>query len=199
MQSVKTRILTNVGLTILTGLLLLIFPGAAFGAAATLIGILVLGSGLVDIWRYLSKNAYAYFVRGSLFTGLLKILLGLFMLTHIGSMAEIFTYVFSIFLITGSIANLETSLLMYRSGIRSAMTTVILSIAIVVLGIVFLFYPITAAMTIVRLMGVIILVQGITEILIYHQAKKVGGKVMRTMKEVNDELNGNIIDMDDFK
>ena len=194
LKKLRVNAILNGVLTILMGLLFIIFPYSAGSIVVVIAGIAVLCIGIFDILRYFTAGGYSYYVRGSLFMGVVKIVLGIFIFTHTDIMLALFSYVFSIFIIVSGVSSMENSVQLKQAGLSGWLLTMVLSVLVTAAGIVMLFHPIGAASTASMLIGVILLADGATELLTLYQLKKIKKDFFRTWKEIRDEIDGNIID-----
>lgn len=80
------------------------------------------------------------------------------------------------------------------AGVNGWMLNMILAVVITAAGVIMLFKPISAASSAAIFVGIILIVNGITELFTIYQLKKIGKEFYRTVKDMKDEIDGNIID-----
>lgn len=194
LKKIRVNAVLNGVLMILMGLLFILFPYRASSTVAVIAGIAVLCIGVADVLRYLTAGGYAYYVQGSLFQGVIKIVLGIFILTHTDTMVALFSYVFSIFIIVSGVTCMENSMQLKRAGVSGWIFTLVLSIVETGAGIVMLFHPVGTASTAAVVIGILLAVEGVTQLLTLYQMKKIRKDFFRTLKDIQDEIDGNIID-----
>lgn len=194
LKKLRVNAIVNGVLTILMGLLFLIFPYSASSTVAVIAGIVVLCIGIFDVLRYFSAGGYSYYVHGSLFIGIVKIVLGIFIFTHTDTMVALFSYIFSIFIIVSGVTCMENSVQLKQAGVSGWLLTLLLSVVVTAAGISMLFHPVGAASTAAVMIGIILLVNGATELLTLYQLKKVRKDFFRAWKDIQDEIDGNVID-----
>ncbi|MDO5344690.1 MAG: DUF308 domain-containing protein [Lachnospiraceae bacterium] len=194
LKKLRMNAVINGVLTILMGLLFLIFPYSASNTVAVIAGIVVLCIGIFDILRYFTAGGYSYYVHGSLFMGVVKCVLGIFIFTHTDTMVALFSYVFSIFIIVSGVTCMENSVQIKQAGVSGWLLTMVLSVLVTAAGIAMLFYPIEAASTAAFLIGIVLLVDGATELLTLYQLKRIRKDFFRALKDIQDEIEGNVID-----
>ena len=190
----RASAVVNALLTILIGLLFVINPYGASSTIAVVAGVIIFCNGILDIIRYVKTDGYAYFVRGSLFTGVMKCVLGIFIFSHTDTMLALFSYIFSIFIIINGVTFMENASQLRWAGVNGWMLNMILAVVITVAGVIMLFKPISAASSAAIFVGIILIVNGITELFTIYQLKKIGKEFYRTVKDMKDEIDGNIID-----
>lgn len=192
----KLRISANLNavLTILIGVLFCIDPYGSSSTIAVIAGAVILCNGLFDIGRYIKAGAYAYFLRSSLFTGILKCILGIFIFTHTGTMVTMFSYIFSIFIIANGITSLENAIQLARAEVSGWIVNLILAVLVIAAGAVMLFHPVGTAYTMAIYIGIILIADGVIELFTLYRMRKIGREFYRSLKYFKDEIDGNIID-----
>ncbi len=99
LKKIKLDMWINAIMTVLLGVLFIIKPYDSFKVIAVIAGIMILCSGIFDLFYDLKFRLNTYFMQGLLFEGILKCILGIFIITHAGITIVLFSYVFSIFII----------------------------------------------------------------------------------------------------
>jgi uncharacterized membrane protein HdeD (DUF308 family) len=192
----KLRVSAAVGalLTVLMGILFVLYPYGVTSTIAVIAGLVVLCNGILDIVRYLVADHYVSYVRGNLFNGILKCVLGVFILTHSDTIIALFSYIFGIFIIMSGVGCLEGSMQLRKAEVSGWMVNFILAAAVTIAGIVVLFCPVTAASAAAWFVGIVLIVDGIAELFMIYRLKKIGKEFFQSFRDIRDELNGNIID-----
>ncbi|MCD8395830.1 MAG: DUF308 domain-containing protein [Lachnospiraceae bacterium] len=194
-KKIRVNMTVNAVLTILIGILFVLNPGGTGSTIALIAGIAILVSGIGDIIRYISDREYGFLMSGSLFGGVIKCVLGLFAVTHTGTIITLLTYILSVFVIIGGVNCLESSLQLKKAHVSAWGLNMALSAVILAAGIFMLFFPFDAASTAIIIVGVILIADGLNELFTSWRMKKIGKEFGRTIKEIKDEIDGNIIDM----
>jgi len=194
-KKIRVNMTVNAVLTILIGILFVLNPGGTGSTIALIAGIAILVSGIGDIIRYISDREYGFLMSGSLFGGVIKCVLGLFAVTHTGTIITLLTYILSVFVIIGGVNCLESSIQLKKAHVSAWGLNMALSAVILAAGIFMLFFPFDAASTAIIIVGVILIADGLNELFTSWRMKKIGKEFGRTIKEIKDEIDGNIIDM----
>ena len=103
LNKVKISIWINALSAIVIGILFLINPQESFQIITILAGIIITFTGIVDFIYYFSGWLDIYFMKNTLLSGILKCVLGIFVLTHISMMTTFFSYIFSLYIIISAI------------------------------------------------------------------------------------------------
>lgn len=197
-KRIRINAVINAVLTVFVGILFIVNPYAAGTTLAVLIGIAILCSGIIDIIRFFSAREAAYFLQGSLFAGVIKAVIGIFLFTHTDKMLELFAYIFSVIIIVNGINCLQGAIQLRQVKVRGWMIHMILSAAIIAGGIIMFFTPFSTAVTAIVIAGYFLIIDGVTELVTVIRVRKVGKEFVRSAKQFYDELEGDIIDMDDY-
>lgn len=162
----------NAVLMILFGLICIFCPYGAGTTLAVIVGVMVIFSGIIDLARYLTAGPYASYLRGSLFIGILKVILGIIVVVRTDMFLAMFTAIFSIIIILGGAASLERALQLRRGNVPGWLVNAVLSGLVIAAGIGMLVHPVGAVSTAAVVIGIVLLVDGVTELLNLYQMKK---------------------------
>ena len=182
-------------LMMLAGILFCIRPFAATESLTMVIGIMMIGNGVVTILHYFSSRALSgFFLKGSLARGILLIIIGIFILTHVDFTVTVFSYIFSLYIIVDGISGVESSFLLKNLGASNWIVNLILSLLLIAAGAYMLFNPSSAVATASMWIGLILIVDGFESIVLVTRIRSMGDRFYRSMRDMVDELRGNIID-----
>lgn len=188
----------NVFMMLLIGILFIVRPQDSLEVTAMIAGAVIVVNGIFDLIYYLRVWA-DFYSRGSLFEGIMKCVLGIFILTHAGITTVLFSYVFSIYIIINGIICMETAIYMQKAfGINSG-KYVILSCLIVLGGIIMMFFSPNTVKTAAIMTGIIFVINAVVDGVILYRILKAGRQYAGKIKDTVDEWSGNIIDEDDVK
>lgn len=197
-KKIKSDMCMNSVITILIGILFLLKPHGSLKVVAIIAGILILISGLLDIIFCVKSWLDPYFTRTTLFTGILKTILGIFIFTHSNITTILFSYVFSIFIVINGIFCLEASIYAKTTFACHSSIYILISAIIVLAGICMLFIT-PDTVTVAAIMGgVIFLFNGIVNLILLFWLNKIEHICTDEINEVIDDIEGNIIDEEDI-
>ena len=126
--------------------------------------------------------------------GILLIIIGIFVLTHVDFTVTIFSYIFSFYIIVDAISGIENSFLLKNLGASNWFINLILSCVLIAAGVYMLFNPSSAVATASVWMGIILILDGVESIVLVARIRSMGDRFYRNMRDMVDELRGNIID-----
>ena len=95
LKKIKTDMWINVFMMLLIGILFIVRPQDSLVITAIIAGIVIFANGIFDLIYYM-RVWTDFYSRGSLFEGIMKCVLGIFIVTHAGVTTVLFSYVFSI-------------------------------------------------------------------------------------------------------
>lgn len=182
-------------LMILAGVMFCVRPFMATETLTKVIGIMLIGNGVLTILHYFSSRALSgFFLKGNMARGILLIIIGIFVLTHVDFTMTIFSYIFSFYVIVDAISGIENAFLLKNLGAANWFVNLILSCALIAAGVYMLFNPASALATASVWIGIILIVDGFEGIVLVTRIKSMGDRFYRNMRDMVDELRGNIVD-----
>ena len=83
---------------IIAGVLFCVRPFMVTETLTKVIGIMLIANGVLTILHYFSSRALSgFFLKGNMARGILLIIIGIFVLTHVDFTVTIFSYIFSFY------------------------------------------------------------------------------------------------------
>lgn len=198
LKKIKTDMWINVFMMLLIGILFIVRPQDSLEITAIIAGIVIFANGIFNLIYYM-RVWTDFYSRGSLFEGIMKCVLGIFIVTHAGITTVLFSYVFSIYIIINGIICMETALYMQRAFEVNCRKYVILSCVVVLGGIIMMFFSPNTVRTAAIMTGIIFIINAVIDGVILYRIQKVSRQCAGKLQDAVDELNGNIIDEDDVK
>lgn len=186
-------------LTVVVGIVFIVNPSGSTDFIVMLLGVILLIAGIFDLIMYLKNAGNPFVTRNELLTGVLKLILAVFILRKPDSIVTLISFMFSIYVIIDGLKGLSNAVTLGRIKAGGWIVNLILSIAIIIAGAVLLFNPMEAVGTAATIMGIILVVDGLSALFTLIRLKQLGVEIRRTFKDVKDEIDGNIIDEEDVK
>lgn len=168
----RTRLITAAVYTAL-GAVLLLWPEGSLDLICRLFAIGLLASGVLGIILYLAKRdeTNAVFLAG----GICLTILGVFIFFSHDWLIAIIPAVLGIVVLIDGIANLYETITIRKNGIPGSGASLAISIVTIALGVILLFNPMKTAAFFTRIVGLIVLFNGATDI---WMALKINPKVV---------------------
>ncbi len=186
LRSIKWTYLVFSALWLVAGLALLIWPRFSSELVCHVLGILCVLYGVVKLFGYFSKDPYRLAFQFDLALGLLCIVLGGVLLFFSKALLALLPVIVGIFSMVSGVFRLQTAFEARRFGLDKWWGLLILSLAMMAVGVVLLVRPFASAMLALRLIGLAMLINGVQDI-------------TATAYTVKTKPNGIVIDVDDFR
>ena len=161
-KKIKMDMWINVFMMLLIGILFIVRPQDSLEVAAMIAGGVIVANGIFDLIYYF-RVWVDFYSRGSLFEGIMKCVLGIFIITHAGITTVLFSYVFSIYIIINGIICIETAIYMQRAFEVNCRKDVILSCFVVVGGIIMMFFSPNTVKLAAIMTGVIFIINTVID------------------------------------
>ncbi len=161
---------------ILTLILGILFVASPFGASESMVlflGALLIVAGIVNIVQFIISRGEAAHSSASLIGGILMIGVGIFAFTHmgLGILLTVLSLMVSVFVLVCGVTGLDYSMKMRRAGTSGWVLNLILSIIILIGGIFMLIDPFDAIETTFLFVGMMMIMDGIFEIIMSFSIK----------------------------
>lgn len=148
-------------LFVIAGLMTFFNPASSLLAIVVMFGIVALVAGIYQVWfhddvRRLLGRAPIWL----LISGILDIVIGAFLILHLGIGMRVLPYFFAVWFIFDSLAGLVTASLLRTFDKQYFWISVILDVIGVILGFLLLFKPVVSALTLATLVSLYLLIYG---------------------------------------
>ncbi|MCC8082187.1 MAG: DUF308 domain-containing protein [Lachnospiraceae bacterium] len=160
-NKIKTNMILNAVLTILIGIFFIINPGGTGRLIGVAAGIVILISGIVDITRFLAAGTRDLYSNGSLIIGVVKLVIGIVILTHTGAFLSLPIYLFGIYVLIGGINSMSSAIRIRQAGIPGWAGHAVLAAAIIAAAVFMMLFPFAVVNTAIMVSGVILIADGV--------------------------------------
>lgn len=126
--------------SLLLGILFIVNPGGSGKVIAVIAGCVVLIAGIANFIRRLASDEAEQMANGSL-QGIIIVILGIFMLTHVSTIIALLSYIFGIILLVAGTRSLENTLRLRREGLEDRNWNILLAALVMLVGVFMLFVP----------------------------------------------------------
>lgn len=148
---------------VILGLILLIAPGTAAAFVFNGIGAICIAIGLFNVIRYFMLDAKASIMSNALAAGLVWIIAGIAVTLLKGTLMSILPIFFGIIILIGGIGKLQGALSFRRMNVRRWYVELVFAAISIIFGAVILFNPFSTAMLLMRIIGIALLVEGLSD------------------------------------
>ena len=94
-KKLRSKVLTSALMTLILGILFLLFPVKISGMAVTVVGIIILVYGILDVLQYVRASRENMGGKGNLIWGIIVCLIGIFFITNVGGLLQFTTRIIS--------------------------------------------------------------------------------------------------------
>ena len=93
LNKIKMSFAMNAILALIIGLLFIVNPHDSFTIITMICGIYIVVKGMIDLVYYYHSWLEPFFLTSTLLNGIIKCVIGIFILTHISAMTILFSYI----------------------------------------------------------------------------------------------------------
>ena len=146
---------------LILGIVMLVWPDISAMTVCVILGILCAVTGVYKLVRYFRMGFVGLFFRFDLGAGILYILAGLLLLLHPQDAMTILPMAAGIYILFGSVLDIQIAVEMRRFGLRNSTASLILGILDAVLGFYLLFNPFNGAAALMMAVGICLVIGSI--------------------------------------
>lgn len=150
------------------GVLTLIWPKISAVAVCYILGIMCIGAGVYEIVRYFELGFVGLLFQHDLVLGIFSILAGVLLIIHPIGAAAFLPIVAGIYIVMGSIFDIQISVEMRRMGIKNWMPSLILGIVGAVFAFFLILNPFDGVTALMIYVGVSLIIGSIQSIYTVH-------------------------------
>lgn len=170
---------------IVLGVLTLIWPGISATVVCVLLGIICIGAGICEVVRYFKLGFVGLFFQHDLLLGIFSILAGVLLLIHPLGAATFLPVIAGLYLVMGSIFEIQMAAEMHRLGIGGWVGSLVFGIVGTVFAFFLILDPFDGVTALMIYLGVLMVIGGIQGLYAIHCISKV----------IKQSRNNNVIDV----
>lgn len=162
-----------IGFTLVAGLLLLLFPQMTTSVVFWGMAAALMIAGAVQMIGYFRCDVQKAITGSGMATGLMLIILGLIVGCAQETIASLLPVIFGVVLFTGGVFKTQGAFDMKRMGDLRWFTTLIGALISTVFGLIVLINPFGTLMTLMRVMGAFLVIEGVQDMLYAWRYEKI--------------------------
>lgn len=147
------------------GIALIIFPGQISSAICYVFGGLLVLLGIVLVVKFFTLRSVSSLFSVTLVAGIILAALGAFLIFYKDVAISAIPFIFGIFIGLDAIVSFQRSIILARSKFSKWWVTMLLAVLSLILGVVLVFNPFSAAIVMIRFMGVALVFNGIMDLI----------------------------------
>lgn len=152
----------------LLGVLMLIWPEISAVLVCSILGAVCIVTGVCQVVRYFKLGFAGFFFRFDLTLGICGILAGLLLLLYPMGAAALLPFAVGLYILTGSVFNIQASVEMKRFGIGNWVLSLILGIVSTVFAFCLILNPFVGVKALMIFVGISLVVGGIQSLYTVH-------------------------------
>ena len=189
LKRIKTNTVISALLYTLLGLALLLRPELSTNVLCTVLGVVLVVCGVTDILDFVFHRDGTLYYALRLVTGIILTAVGAWLITQPTLIAVVIPRIIGVLICFHGVRDLGDALTLRKKGSSRTMAAVILGLVTVILGLLLVLNPFKAFTTVLRVIGLVLIYDGISDIWITAEVSK-------AVKLAEKELNGTVVDVD---
>ena len=151
--------------TIVLGLILVLFPAAALNSVCYVLGAIAIAMGVIRTVRYFKQDhTYPYLFQSDLVVGLLSVGFGIFMVSQPVTVLSLVPHIFGMLMVGCGIGGIMRAVDAKKAGFASWGVLLALAIVSIALGWLIMLNPFGAMETVTVVIGGCLIYQGVTDV-----------------------------------
>ena len=189
LKRIKTNAILSALLYVVIGLVLLLRPELSTSVLCTALGIVLILRGLSDILDFVFHKDGSLYYSLRLAGGIVIAAVGVWLVTKPTLIAVLVPRVIGLLILFHGCSNLGDTLKLQKNKSSQSLAALILSGITLALGVLLVVNPFAAFTTVVRVIGAVLIYDGVSDIWISMQVSK-------AVKLAEKELQGEVVDVD---
>ncbi|MCI2058925.1 MAG: DUF308 domain-containing protein [Oscillibacter sp.] len=196
LKKIKTNSLITAALYTVLGVVLLAWPGLSADIFCTVLGAVLVACGVVDILLFLTHRDGSLYSGGCLVLGVILAVVGIYIIVRPALVQLAIPVVVGVLICVHGFVDVGNAVTLRRSGYPRWGTALVLGLLTLALGAVLIFRPFSAFQSAVRVIGVFLLYDGISDIWIVSRVSKT---LRQAAKDAGAESGAVDVDYTDTK
>lgn len=189
LKSVKWNLILAALAYVVLGVVLLAWPDTTGNVLCTLLGILLLGYGIFQIIGFFTRGDEGW---GSgavyLLAGLCAVALGVFALSSPEKVLAILPVALGAVVVVDSCISLKRAFQLKELGMERWWIAALLAVVTLLFGLVVMFNPFQSALLVIRIVGGVLIYQGISDLVTITRVTYYGKRVLEELGAVEGEV-----------
>jgi uncharacterized membrane protein HdeD (DUF308 family) len=146
--------------TVLLGIVLILWPGSSVELICRILGICVLIFGAAKLIGYFSDDVYRSAFRFDLVLGIFSAILGLVLIFRPDTIISLAHILVGVYVFIEGVFKVQSAVDAKRMGVSGWWALAVGAAVTVIVGLVLVFFPFDAAKTVVRAIGIALIIEG---------------------------------------
>lgn len=196
LQQIKRLSLATVIIGFISGILFITYPDKCIKYISLAVGAAFIAIAIAGIIGYIIDKASTF----SLVSGILLGIIGIVICFMYKQVISFIVIVIGIFIITAGLTNLITSLKVIRHSVFFGWTTLLMSLASIVFGVIAILNSTALSETLVRIIGIGLIIYSVLDLIAFFEVRALAKQVKKEVDSIQDiETEATVIeDADDI-
>lgn len=186
-KKLKLSTIMDAILCCVAGLILILWPGATMTFLCKALSIILICAGIVLLITFFTAGDKSFFMSANFLLGLVVTIIGVWIFMRPEIFIALIPAIAGIMIIVGGVINLTQTVSLISASYRNWWVALILAVITILLGIFLIFYPLDAVGIAVRIVGVIMLYNGISNMWVVSRVSKFVKDVKQDAEAVDTE------------
>lgn len=200
-QDVKNSFLLSAAVSIILGIVLIVYPVKTSLLICYIAGALLLFGGVVALIRYIASRGEPFFFRYDLFVALVLILFGCSVIFESDLVIAFIPVVIGIILLANGLLSIQKAFNLKKTGLEKWWLEFLLALLTSVLGIIICTNPFDAVATTNIFIGICLVYSGISDLVTTYYMGRAKRRIKNVIQtEINQQKilhDDNVIDVDE--
>lgn len=189
LKRIKTNAIISAALYVVIGLVLLLRPELSTSVLCTALGVVLILRGVSDILDFVFHRDGSLYYSLHLVGGIIVAAVGIWLVTQPNLIAVVVPRVVGVLILFHGCKNLGDALKLHKNKSSRSVAALVLGAITIALGALLVYNPFAAFTTVVRIIGAVLIYDGLSDIWI-------SAEVSKAVKLSEKELQGEVIDVD---
>jgi uncharacterized membrane protein HdeD (DUF308 family) len=182
LKNMKRSLITSSSINIILGIIFILFPAFVNDFFSTIVGLLILLFGVYQIVSYASKKSYNVMSKVTLGLGIIGVFIGMYILLNPKFITSIIPLVSGLIIVINALNKIKQSSEFKASNYSKWWYNLISAIILLILGLILIYNPFKAVELIIRIFGIILIIEGIYDLITITSYSKEVKKVIKTIR-----------------
>ncbi len=183
LKNMRKTLITSAAVYIILGIIMIIFPDFINDFFSTIVGVLILLFGVSQLAIYASKSSYGGMIKITLGLGVVGTLAGIYILLNPKFITSIIPLISGLIIIVNALNKVKQSAELKAANYDKWWYTLISALVLLTLGFLLIANPFAAVEVIIRTLGIILIVEGIYDIVTVASYSSEVNRVVKTIKK----------------
>lgn len=172
LKGLKTNYIVTAVLCIVLGGVLFLFPGTAVTVVCRILGFVILAMGIVYLVSFFSSEGGSAARQMTLGVAIILGVFGIWILVRPASVISLIPVITGVILLIHGLSDLRQAIVMSKAKFPQWWLAMLFAVITLALGVLLIFNPFGAIEVLIKMIGVFLCFDGVSDLWIYYHCKK---------------------------